>query len=257
MKKLSIILLTLVCYSVHAQKWHNEWGLSYAYSNPSGAMGNIIQQGHGGNVHYGWVNPAGRFAVGLDLSLSLYGHDKSRQEYEMSDGSFAPMDVVVSNTYLNIMVYTRWYLATQGPLRPYLVGKLGYTRFNTDLNIYDPDDRDHCEPVDHDVLYNDGTFVAAAGAGVKIDLASVFNKLQKAKFYFDTNINFVQGGNVRYMNADADPGHHKPAPDVGHVTAEFINTQTQIVHEHHVGHLYQSAVQMTEIRVGFSMNISR
>lgn len=249
-------MLTLVCYSVQAQKWHNEWGLYYAYSNPSGAMGNIIQQGHGGNVYYGWVNPGGRVAVGLDLSLSLYGHDKSRQEYQMDDGTFAPMDVIVTNTFLNIMVYARWYLTNEGMLRPYLVGKLGYTRFNTDLNIYDPDEWDHCKPLDHDVLYNDGTFAAAAGAGVKIDLASVFRKLQTAKFYFDANINFVQGGDVRYMNADANPGHHKPAPDVGHVTAEFINTQTQIVHEHHVGHLYQSAVQMTEIRVGFSMHLS-
>jgi hypothetical protein len=59
------------------------------------------------------------------------------------------------------------------------------------------------------------------------------------------------------MNADADPHHQKGAPDVGHVTAEFINTQTMIVHEHHVGHLYQSPVQMTELRVGFSMSISR
>lgn len=142
-------------------------------------------------------------------------------------------------------------------LRPYLVGKLGYTGFYTDLTINDPDDWDHCVPVDEEVLYEDGTILTAMGAGIKIDLASVFNKLQTGKFFIESNINFVHGGDVRYMNADADPQHHKPALDVGHVTADFRNTQTQIVHKHHVGHLYESTVQMTEIRVGFSMNISR
>lgn len=129
--------------------------------------------------------------------------------------------------------------------------------FNTDLNIYDPDDRDHCEPVDSDVLYDDGTIIAAVGAGAKIDMASVFKKLQTGKFYIEGNANFVQGGEVHYMNADADPHHQTGASGIDHVRAQFINTQTQIVHEHHVGHLYQNQVQMIEFRVGFSMSISK
>ena len=257
MKKLLLIILALACYTVHAQKWDSEFSLNYAYANPSGGMGNIIQQGHGASLNYGWVNPNRRFAFGLDISLAQYGHDKSRQEYTLDDGTNAPMDIIVANTFMNIMAYSRWYLAVNGPLRPYLVGKLGYSRFSTDLNIIDPDDTDHCEPVDHDVLYRDGTMIVVVGAGVKIDIASVFKKLQAGRFYLEGNINFVQGGEVRYMNADANPNHQKAAPDVSHVMAEFVNTQTQVVHKHHVGHVYQSPVQMTELRAGFSMNISK
>lgn len=257
MKKLLVLLPVLICYSLQAQKWSREMGLYYANSNPTGAMGNVIQQGHGGGVNYGWIIPNGRFSFGLDMTFSQYGHDKSRQEYNFDDGTVAPMDIIVSNTFMNLMAYSRWYLTTHGHVRPYLIGRLGYSWFRTDLNISDPDDWDHCEPVERDVLYKDGTMVAAVGAGLKIDMASVFKKVQTDKFYFEGSFNFVQGGQVRYMNADADPHHQKGAPDIGHVMAEFINTETQIIHDHHVGHLYQSPVQMTEVHVGFSMNISR
>lgn len=121
MKKLFLILLLPVGHFLCAQnttkpslvpqntsRWTNEFGVYYAYSNPSGSMGTIIQQGHGGGIYCEWINPNERFAFGLDFTMSLYGHDKSRQEYEMDDGTLAPMDIIVSNTFLNIMGYARW-----------------------------------------------------------------------------------------------------------------------------------------------------
>lgn len=257
MKKLLFIVPVLVCYSLQAQKWGAEFGLNYVYANPVGGMGHNIQQGHGIGLNYGWVHPDGRFAVGLDISFVQYGRDKSRQQYTLDDGTVAPMDIIVSNLFMNLMAYSRWYLTTRGLFRPYLAGKFGYSHFNTDLGIYDPDDRDHCKPVDSEVLYDDGTIAAALGAGTKIDMASVFKKMPRGKFYIDGSINFMQGGKVRYMNADADTHHHTGASGGDQVRAQFLNTQTQIVHEHHVGNLYQSPVQMIDVRVGFSMSISR
>jgi opacity protein-like surface antigen len=258
MKKLIAMVLTLACFSVQAQKWGKEFGVNYVYANPVGGMGHIIARGNGAAMNFGLVKPDGRFAFGVDMSVVEYGRDKSRQQYEMEDGSFAPMDIIVSNSFVNVMAYSRWYLAVKGPVRPYLVGRLGYSGFSTDLSIYDPDDRDHCEPVDTDVLYSNGTWVAGAGAGAKFDMASVFRKLQAGKFYFETNFNFTQGGQVRYMSEDAEANHpHGNTPDSDHVYAKFMNTETLLVHEHHVGHLFRSPVQMTELQVGFSMNISR
>jgi hypothetical protein len=257
MKKLFVVFMALACYSVQAQKWGSEFGLNYVFAKPLGNMGQIIAQGHGGSMNYGLVKPNGRFSFGLDLSIAQYGRDKSRQEYTLSDGTIAPMDIIVSNTFANIVAYSRWHLAVDGVLRPYLIGKLGYSGFTTNLNIYDPDEFDHCEPVDSDVLYKDGTMIAAVGAGVKIDFASAFKNLQKGKFYLDGNITFTQGGQVRYMNTDAPTPHHHTTPDADMVMVDFMNTQTQIVHEHHVGYLYSSPVQMTQLQIGFSMNISR
>jgi hypothetical protein len=257
MKKLLLIILALACYSAQAQKWGREFGLNYVYAKPVGGMGHIIQQGNGASFNYGFVKPDGRFSFGVDLTLAQYGGDKSNQEYTLDDGSVAPMEIIVSNTYANFMAYSRWYLSTEGLFRPFLVGKLGYSGFNTTLNIYDPDEEDHCEPVDSDVLYDDGTMVVALGAGVKIDFATAFKKIQAGKFYLEGSVNFTQGGQIRYMNADADAHQHHSTPDADPVTAQFLNTQTQIVHEHHVGYLYSNAVQMTEVRIGLSMHISR
>ena len=258
MKKLLVVVLALICYSVQAQNWGKEFGVNYVYSKPLGGMGHTIREAHGASLNLGLINSNGHFSFGVDLTLAEYGRDKSRQEYTFDDGSVAPMDIIVSNTFVNAMAYSKWYFTTEGLLRPYLVGKLGYAGFNTALNIYDPDDSDHCEPMDSDVLYNDGTWLAAIGAGVKIDFATVFKKIQKGKFYLESSVNFTQGGQVRYMNADANVNHAtNGTPGSEHVMANFLNTDTQIVHRHHVGHLYTSTAQMAEIRVGFSMSISR
>jgi hypothetical protein len=59
------------------------------------------------------------------------------------------------------------------------------------------------------------------------------------------------------MNADFDPTKHKVHNDVDQLMADFINNQTKIVHQHHVGYLFENTVQMTEFRFGFSWDISR
>ncbi len=193
MKKLLLIVLTLVCFSVQAQRWGREIGFSYGYSKPVGGMGEIIDRGHGFTMNYAFVHPNKHFSFGLDFSVAQYGRDKTTQEYTFDDGTVAPMDIIVSNYFINFMAYSRWYLTTEGKFRPFVVGKLGYSRFSTDLNIYDPDDRDHCEPVDTDKLYHDGTIVGVIGAGVKYDMSSIFKKLNTGRFYFEASVNLTQG----------------------------------------------------------------
>jgi hypothetical protein len=256
MKKMLVILLALTCYTVQAQRWGKELSLGYVNANPTGSMGEIIQRGHGILINYAFVTPNQRYSFGIDLSYAQYGRDKSTQAYTMDDGTVAPMDIIVTNSFADFMAYSRLYLSTKGAVRPFLVGKLGYTKFSTNLDIYDPDDGDHCEPVDNEVLYNDGTVKGVLGAGVKFDVGKIFNIFKSNLFYIDCSINYAQGGSVRYMNADAPP--HHPAPnDAVHLTADFINTQTQVVHKHHVGYLYENPVRMTELRFAMQFNFAR
>jgi hypothetical protein len=259
MKKTILILFLCISCAAQAQRWGMELGAQYLYAKPLGPMGSIIDQGHGGGLNFAFVTPDSRFAFGADLGFAQYGRDKSRQEYTFDDGTIAPMDVIVSNTFINALAYSRLYLSTGGLVQPYLTGKLGYSAFNTNLNIYDPDDFDHCEPVDDDVLHHDGTFLAGLGAGAKVDFATVFKSMEKGKFHFDASVSFLQGGQVRYMNADAPHTQHQhgASPDADVVTAGFRNTQTQVVHQHHVGYLYSSVLQMTELRVGVLMRCFR
>jgi hypothetical protein len=256
MKNRLLLFLLLVSGVANAQRWNRELGLNYVYSNPIGGMGVIIDRAHGGTMNFGFVSPDNRFGLGADLSLAIYGRDKSRQEYTFDDGTVAPMDVIVSNTFGTFTAYARFYAKTDGFVRPFFTARAGLTWFNTSLNIYDVDDADHCEPVEHDVLYDDRAFVAGAGVGARLDFSSIFKSMEAGRFFFETSFNLTHGGQVRYMNTNGPaPGNNAPQGD--HVMTQFLNTETQVVHEHHVGYLYRSRMQMTELRFGAAMHIGR
>ncbi|HYG04022.1 MAG TPA: hypothetical protein VD927_16365 [Chryseosolibacter sp.] len=257
MKKLLFLSIMLQVSFLQAQDWSFELGTNYVYANPTSGMGHVIDRGHGVGINAGMLTPDQRFAVGIDFSYAQYGRDKSRQVYTFDDGSTANMDVIVSNNFGSVMAYGKMNLVTAGTFRPYVFTKVGYTFFSTNLNIYDPDDFDHCEPVESDVLYNDRTFTGAIGAGLRFDIAAIFQKLEKGKFYVDASIHSTHGGQVRYMNSDATAHTNGGNHDSDQVLASFLNTQTQIVHRHHVGNLYKSRMQMTELRFGVSMQLSK
>lgn len=259
MKKIftAIVLLTWITQSTQAQRWGSEVGMDYVYTSPLGSMQHNIKQGHGVVVDLGMVTPSKRFAVGMEVQYTQYGHDESLQEYELDDGTRANMNVVVNNSFLNFMAYGRAYLITEGKFLPYVTVKGGYTNYRTDLNIYDPNEWDNCAPVESDMLQNDGTMIASLGGGFRLDMASIFRRSDPGRFYIDFNSSITQGGTVKYMNTDA-PDHHPANHDATDaVSAQFINTQTQVVHSHHVGTLYTSPVQLLDFRLGATFRFSR
>jgi hypothetical protein len=120
------------------------------------------------------------------------------------------------------------------------------------LNIYDPNDLDSCEPVETDILQKDGTFIFSFGGGLKYDLVNVFKKLRKEFLYVNLSAFYTQGGAINYMNTDGPTAqHHSNSNRMSEFEAAFINTQTQIIHKHHVGYLYTSSVQMMDFRLSF------
>jgi hypothetical protein len=67
--------------------------------------------------------------------------------------------------------------------------------------------------------------------------------------FLDLNAHLTQGGQVDYMSVDKK---HNSSTAVSDVKAKFINTQTQVIHEHHVGNVYSSLAEMTEYRFGIA-----
>ncbi|MCK6617617.1 MAG: hypothetical protein L6Q51_08225 [Cyclobacteriaceae bacterium] len=243
----------LMVLLANGQSFNKEFGFAYAFAAPMATMQQNISRGHGFAMDY-YFQVNNRLAIGADLGLVIYGHDKSRQEYTFSDGSVAPMDIIVSNSFFNYMLGTRFIVANGKSVKPYVSFRAGYTAFRTNLSIYDPDDTDHCKPIDRDILLKDGTFSASAGGGIQWDMSAVFNRAPSNTFLFNLGAAITLGGKVNYMNTDA-PGHyHTPNSDVN---AQFINTQTQVVHEHHVGYVYTSYVELIELRAGFVMRLQR
>ncbi len=259
MKALTTFALALVIIGcANAQKWSNTFGMDYGFTLPTGGMKPYIKYGNGFNLSFLSEAPSKRIATGLEFNYINYGHSKTEQEYTFDDGTVAPMNVIVNNSVFNLMAMTRLYLVVDGPVRPYATFRAGYTWFGTRLNIVDPDDTDSCEPVESNRLSHDGTFAYSAGGGVRIDAAWIFKKIEKGYVYIDISSNILQGGRVNYMNEDApDPKSHSMSTRAKEVQAQFINKQTQVVHSHHVGYMYNSFVQMMDFRLGVSAKISR
>lgn len=253
----SALVMILIAFGATAQRWSPEMGVDYVYTSPLGSMKNNIRQGHGIVLDFGMLTPSKRFAIGAEVQYTMYGYDQSKQQYAMDDGTTALMQVNVSNSFANLLAFSRYYFITEGNFQPYVAVKAGYSHYSTDLNIYDPDDSDSCEPVESDILQKDGTMVGALSAGFRLDFSSMFRRSTPGRLYLDFNTTISQGGTVKYMNTDAPShqGHTHGTTDS--VEAEFINTQTQVVHSHHVGTLYSSPVQLLDFRLGVSFRINR
>jgi opacity protein-like surface antigen len=259
MKTLTTLIVALLAVAgANAQSWNNTFGVNYGFTLPRGGMKPYIRNGNGVMMNFLAEAPSRRIAAGLEFNYTGYGHSKRNEDYTFPDGTSAPMNIVVNNSFMSLMATTRLYFVLDGPVRPYATVKAGYTWFITNLTINDPDDTDSCTPVESDMLQKDGTFAYSAGGGVRFDLAWIFKKkLSKGYYFLDISSNVLQGGRVNYMNEDApDPqSSHNMSTRAKDVEAQFVNTQTQVVHSHHVGYLYNSFVSMMDFRLGFSMRI--
>lgn len=232
----------------------SEMGFNYIFSIPRGSMQYTINDAHGFTMDYYFTPKEKLYSVGMEMNFSMYGHDKTRQTYTFDDGSTAPMDIVVDNSFFNMMIAGRYFLSEKN-IRPFVTGKIGYSFFNTNLMIYDPDDADHCEPVDADILSKDGSMLVSAGAGLRME---VLPRKNPGKLFLNLSANYSLGGKVDYMNVDAGSMNHAAHMDhTSDVYAQFINTQTQIVHDHHVGNVYSSAIEMVDFQLGATFRLGR
>jgi hypothetical protein len=246
MKTLRVFaFLMLTSTILFAQKW--DFGMDFNVLQPIQGMQRTMDNAFGVNF-FAARNLKAPFSIGMEVGFNNYGSQTTRQEYVFDDGTSTETDVVVNNNIFNFNVAGKYFLRNSKNLNPYVTGKLGYSRFTTSLYIEDPEDETGCEPLESDVLYRDGTFTASAGAGLQLDLSAVFSKMQSDVFFVDLSIQSVRGGTVQYMNVDIDPSKPAPAKDV---MAKFINTNTQVIHEHHVGYVYSGLVDMLQYRLGF------
>lgn len=226
-----------------------ELGTNFNLSQPVGMMSKNMNNAFGVTLEASKIfNPS--FTLGVEMAFGSYGYQSTRQQYTFDDGSVTETDVNVSNNMTSAFVTGKHFLLKDKKLKPYLSGKAGWTWFTTSLTIEDPEDEYSCHPIESDILSRDNTYTVSGGAGLRIDLQSIFKNTEEGRFYFDISVHGTHGGIVRYMNVRKSP--HMNAPDQD-VMARFINTQTQVIHEHHVGYVYSSVMNMMDYRIGIIM----
>ncbi|MGC1242737.1 MAG: hypothetical protein WA874_14195 [Chryseosolibacter sp.] len=187
------------------------------------------------------------FSAGLQMSFGNYGYQTSRQQYTFSDGSVTETNVNVGNNIFNMFLTGKHYLRNHKPVNPYLSAKAGWMWFSTNLTVEDPGDAFSCHPIESEIIARDNTYSVSGGAGLRLDFNTIFNRMEIQRLFFDLNVHATHGGIVEYMNVRQDP--RQPVPDRD-IMVRFLNTQSQVVHEHHVGYLYSSVLSMMEYRFG-------
>ena len=250
MKNIITLTLAFISFAAASQSRIKEFSMGYVFSLPRSPMNETIRNASGLAIDCYFTPRGKRYMLGAEISVNGYGHDKTRQTYSFDDGSTAQMDIAVNNNFYNLLLGGRYYLG-HGRVQPFVTGKFGYSFYSTDLNIYDPDDFDHCEPVDTEVLKKDGSLIFSAGAGLQWDLRP---KTKPGVLFLTLAANYLSGGKVSYMNVDAPM--QSQAAHQSDVYTKFLNTQTQVVHEHHVGNVYSSLIEMMDFRLGISLRMT-
>ena len=248
LKLLAFLLLAAPC--VLAQNY--QLSGNFNLSQPVGLMSTSMDNAFGLSMELSREFKA-PLSAGLQLNFGNYGYETTRQQYTFDDGSVTDTDVNVSNNLMSLLLTGKHFLRRDKKFNPYLSAKAGWSWFTTNLTIQDPADLDGCHPIDSEVISRDNTYTFSGGAGLRIDFNSVFKSSTEGRFYFDLSIHATHGGIVKYMNVDKKPGNHQPDQDV---IAKFINTRTQVIHEHHVGYVYSSVLNMVEYRAGVVMRLN-
>lgn len=251
MKTSLSICLILLSLAAFGQKSKLEMSAGYVFSMPRGPMSQTIEQAHGMVMDF-YMRPKGKnYLLGAEMSVNSYGFDKTKQTYTFPDGTTAPMEINVSNNMFNFLVGGRYYLSEK-TVQPFVSGRVGYSNYSTSLNVFDPDEGDSCEPLDSEVLKRDGALIFSAGAGIQIDLRP---KKEPGTLFLTLSSYYSSGGKVDYMNVDMNAATHTHTAKKSDVYMKFLNTQTQVVHEHHIGNIYSSVIEMMDFRIGITMRV--
>lgn len=219
--------------------------IGYNYANPMGMMAVNIQQGHGIGFDLSYRLPKMPLRIGFEMALNVYGSQRQDLNYVFQDGSQVETHVEITNNFANFNLLVEYDLLPNSPISPYISLKAGYSPYWTKLFIADPNDTDACRPIENTNLARDGAFTRSIGVGLRTDLAIFSKKMPKEFLYLDINCHYTVGGNVSYMSIDAPTSRNIQYAD--EVVANFQNPNNLVVHQHHVGYLYNSPIEMLNV----------
>ncbi|MFI5203328.1 MAG: hypothetical protein ACHQF2_02440 [Flavobacteriales bacterium] len=264
MKKLYAVFVLYLCI----QTSNAQFGFNSYYQFSTSAMPQLkIANGCGIDM-FSSIKKS-KYSLGISYSMGVYGYKHEPLEFITSDGTTLSTFIDVTNSFQNVSFYQRYSFGTfSGILRPFIDARLGWNFFRTVLVIEDPEDESSCEALVKDVLHNSNNWAVYGGGGVDVKLNGLIFKDNyiegNSGCYFTLTFGYALGGTVSYMNVDGNAivsgphnGTHQHDTE-GNTTitpyyTPFINTQTQVVHEHHTGYVYTSPVRMFQVSAGFTL----
>jgi hypothetical protein len=229
-------------------------GSGYQLALPLGQMKTNINPTHSMTVAglYQLRNNMQQLSLGLEFGLGSYAQKNMEQTFTFSNGNQTVTNVNYSSNMWQAAALVRYDLLKRSNITPYVSSKVGYNRLYANIRIDDPRDADGCHPLDRKSLLGDGTMTASAGLGVKLDMAAFSRSWDRGQGWFDLNVNYTTGGTVSYINtrklSSATTASSEGAQPLN---LQFINVNTQNIHQHQVAEVFTSPLRMLQVQLCF------
>lgn len=256
MKKTLLIITGVCLYLTSLAQF--EFGFGYSNQSPLGDMAGNINAAHGFNIQAGYRLPfaGNQFVVSFETGSGRFGKKKVTQSFQNEDMSTAaeyPVNYInfANFNHLNL----RYEVVKNKAITPYVQVLGGYQSLGTRvrINVYDENDRDDCKPLENEVTFRKGTMTWGYGAGLLMKLRS-----KAACNPFDgTSVNLsvsrIHGNRIDYVNVKQleQPVATQPTNDeTKPFTMQFVNLNTNHIHNHTVARLYNSPLQQLQVKLG-------
>ncbi len=243
----------LLASSFVAAQAQFQLGFNYMFSAPIGTLGENIQPVNSFTMSGAANLKANKhFVLGGEISIGTYAHTKQKQTYTSpSDGQSTTTDVDFNSNLYNYHVIAGYEFTLCTNVIPYVTAKVGGSSFSTEILIQDPNDPHSCEPLDQQTAFHDAAFSAGAGAGVRVDAGSIFNKSRKGRVWFNFSADYLWGTSLDYINVKYLSPDQKSQNLVSReVSARFVDVHTNEIHEHNIAQVYNSSINLLNFKIG-------
>ena len=257
MKFIYTILLSFLFFSANSQQWKFTTG--YSLGLPKQEMGKNIQPVHSlqTGMLYQFPGELKRLSAGLEFGIGIYAHETIDQTFQFDNNTSTVLPVDYSSNVFNANLHVRFNLLSDKYfIIPYVNAKGGLYNFYSSIYIGDPEDDGGCHALEQENIINDKTMYWSAGGGLQINPAIFSKNKQGGSVLIDISTNTIRGGTLNYINTKhlMDP-QNSTDPDGKPLNVEFINVNTQAIHEHTVAQVYTSPLRLLEFRAGVTIKL--
>jgi len=252
--RLAAVVFSFVFFCPTVSQAQFELGMGYLHSKPRGPMSTYMNgSGHGFSMDIAYRIPRTNLSVGFQGGVSQYGFEEREDSYRFANGYEGNINVEIYNYFSTNNLYLRYDLANDVFTQPYLFIGGGLSRIYTDLSLFDPREEftsDCPKPIETTTLLKDGTSYLLLGAGLRFDLSYPIKSLERRKLLLDIRVNYLNGGEVRYMSLNK-PVSNPPGLPAENILISFASAaQPEVIHEYHAGSSFQTRMQLITVNAG-------
>lgn len=193
MKKLLIFSLLIPFMLTSALAQNNTFGVYFNSSKALGSFGDNLDKNPAGIVLKGsHFLGSSSLSLGAELGISMY----SNQDYKVQVANNEFVKVHEEDCYYSGMFTAQYVFYRESLISPYVVGKLGFSTFFSDVMADEETEKFENYNKTHGTSFNTGI-----GAGFKLNLTQLFNGSEYSRpVYFDFSVIRVNGTKSSYRH---------------------------------------------------------